>query len=217
MKDIAIYGGGGFGREVACVVRQINDCILSKEEKWNLIGFFDDVLPRGTEIEYGITLGGMDALNSYSSPLNIVFGIGSPKAVSILHSKITNPKITFPNIFDPSIQWLDQDNVQIGIGNVICAQSFVSCNVTIGNFNIINNGVSLGHDCVIGDYNAVMPASRISGGVKIGNRNFIGVNSVVLQYHSIADDITVGAGSVVMKNIRKPGTYVGIPAQKIKF
>ena len=38
MKDIAIYGFGGFGREVACVIQAINEI----EPTWNLIGFFDD-------------------------------------------------------------------------------------------------------------------------------------------------------------------------------
>ena len=38
MKDIAIYGAGGFGREVACLLRRINE----QAPKWNLIGFFDD-------------------------------------------------------------------------------------------------------------------------------------------------------------------------------
>ena len=40
MKDIAIFGAGGFGREVACLIRIINES--ASEPKWNLIGFFDD-------------------------------------------------------------------------------------------------------------------------------------------------------------------------------
>lgn len=39
MKDIAIYGAGGFGREVACLLNAIN----ANDAIWNLIGFFDDV------------------------------------------------------------------------------------------------------------------------------------------------------------------------------
>ena len=38
MKNIAIYGAGGFGREVACLLNIINE----KEPTWNLVGFFDD-------------------------------------------------------------------------------------------------------------------------------------------------------------------------------
>lgn len=38
MKDIAIFGAGGFGREVACLIKRINKI----KPQWNFIGFFDD-------------------------------------------------------------------------------------------------------------------------------------------------------------------------------
>ena len=38
MKDIAIFGAGGLGKEVACLVNKINE----QEPTWNMIGFFDD-------------------------------------------------------------------------------------------------------------------------------------------------------------------------------
>ena len=62
-----------------------------------------------------------------------------------------------------------------------------------------------------------MPAVKISGGVEIGNRNFLGVNSVILQYKSIGDDTIIGASSVVLRNIKNNGTYVGNPAKKIQY
>ncbi len=37
MKDIAIYGAGGFGREVACLIKQINDSL--ENPRWNFIVF----------------------------------------------------------------------------------------------------------------------------------------------------------------------------------
>ena len=38
MKDIAIYGFGGYGREIASIIK----CINTIEPTWNIIGFFDD-------------------------------------------------------------------------------------------------------------------------------------------------------------------------------
>ena len=65
MKDIAIYGAGGFGREVACLIKRINE----KEPTWNFIGFFDDNAElKGTRNEYGEVLGGMKELNELKSP-----------------------------------------------------------------------------------------------------------------------------------------------------
>ena len=64
MKDIAIYGAGGFGRETACLLREINEVAPT----WNFIGFFDDGLPAGTRNHQGETLGGIDALNALNFP-----------------------------------------------------------------------------------------------------------------------------------------------------
>ena len=66
MKDIAIYGAGGFGREVACLLRRINE----QAPQWNLIVFFDDDITLiGTKNEYGEVLGGIEELNGWNLSL----------------------------------------------------------------------------------------------------------------------------------------------------
>lgn len=214
MKDIAIYGAGGFGREICCLLKRINEEV---EPTWNIIGFFDDGLPYGESNEYGKILGNIDTLNGWEGPLSVVFAIGSPKVVNLLYEKIKNPNIDFPNVCAPDLLYLDKANVRMGIGNVFSARCLVSCNVDIGNFNIFNGYIAIGHDTTIGNFNSVMPAVKISGGVRIGNRNFLGVNSVVLQYKEIGNDTTIGASSVVLRNTKDGNTYVGNPARKIVY
>lgn len=214
MKDIAIYGAGGFGRELACLIRRIN---TESNENWNLIGFFDDGLQPGDRNEYGEVLGDMNTLNNWETPLSVAFAIGNPKIVEMLCHKISNEKISFPNIIAPDTIFLDKDNMSMGKGNVICSRCLISCNVHIGDFNTLNGYITVGHDTIIGNYNTIMPAVKISGGVNIGERNFMGVNSVIIQYKSIASDVVVGAGAVVVKNLKKIGTYVGNPAKRLDF
>lgn len=214
MKDIAIYGAGGFGREIACLLKRINN---ESNGDWNLVGFFDDGVTVGSRNEYGEVLGNLDVLNSWAKPLSLVFAIGSPQIIAMLSSKITNPQINFPNIIAPDTLFLDKENVRMGIGNVFCSRCLISCNIEIGNFNTFNGYITIGHDTVIGNYNSIMPAVKISGGVKIGERNFIGVNSVILQYKSIGNDTTIGAGAIVLRNTKDGYTYIGNPATKIKY
>ena len=146
-----------------------------------------------------------------------MFAIGAPRVVAMLYRKVNNDNIEFPNIISPDTLFLDKGNMRMGKGNIICSRCLISCNTTIGDFNTFNGYITFGHDSVIGDFNSVMPAVKISGGVVIGNCNFLGVNSVILQYKSIADDVTIGASSVVLRSIKDPGTYVGNPAKRIKF
>lgn len=214
LKDIVIYGAGGFGKEVACLINHINENIPT----WNLIGFIDDSKPKGTMVShFGRVLGNIDILNEYTQPLNVVIAIGSGKISSHIVSKITNQKIEFPNIIHPNITINDIETFQLGYGNIIQGNCTISCNVTIGCFNILNGSVVIGHDSQIGNFNTIMPATRISGEVKIGNNNFLGVASIVLQQLKIGNNVTIGAGAVLMTKPKENCTYIGNPAKLFKY
>lgn len=213
MKNIAIYGAGGFGREVACLLNQINQL----EAVWNFIGFFDDGKDVGYKTLYGEVIGGIEEINNYAESLSIVMAIGNPKTVSRVVSSINNVFIDFPNIIAPDVILLDKSSISFGIGNLICSNCWLSCNVHLGNFNTLNVGITVGHDSMLGDFNSLMPATKISGEVKIGNRNFFGVSSVVLQQITIGSDTVIGANSLVIKRTKDGETYMGSPALKVKY
>jgi|LSQX01.2.fsa_nt_gb sugar O-acyltransferase (sialic acid O-acetyltransferase NeuD family) len=212
MKDIAIYGAGGFGREVACLINRINE----KNPTWNLVGFFDDnAFLKGTNNEYGEILGGVNELNDWEKEISIILAIGSPKTLKLITDKIANINVTFPNIISPDAIFLDKNNLILGKGNLICTGCLISCNVRIGDFNCLNDFVSIGHDTVIGNYNSFMTATRISGIVSIGSYNYFGVNSSVLQEIKIGNETTIAAGSAVMRRTKDGYTYIGIPASAL--
>lgn len=213
LKPIAIYGAGGFGREVACLLHQINET----KPTWNFIGFFDDSKPVGEGNVYGRILGGMSELNSWPSAISLVVAIGSPQTVKTLVEKIQNPLIDFPNIVAPTTLFLNREMVRLGHGNIICNFCLISCNVEIGDFNLLNGYIPVGHDTRIGHYNVIMPSTNISGGVEIGDCNFFGVHSVVLQYNKVGNNVRVGANSVIMRTAKDGFLYVGNPAIKMKF
>jgi sugar O-acyltransferase (sialic acid O-acetyltransferase NeuD family) len=211
MKKIAIYGAGGFGREIACVLHAINNITPT----WNLIGFFDDGVQPGSIVKYGKVLGGIDAVNAISEPTSIVFSIANTKIITALADKIKNPFIEFSNIFAPGILFYDRASLKVGIGNVILFNARISCDVTIGNFNLCNSGISMGHDAIVGDFNILGPQVRLSGNSTVGNNNFFGVQSLVLQGVKVGNQCTIGAGSVVMRNTKDGFLYFGNPAKKV--
>lgn len=211
MKDIVIYGAGGYGREIACLIHRLN----SIKPEWNLLGFIDDGEPLGRHTEYGQVLGNIDYLQKYTSPLSVCIAIGTPRIVQRLSSAIHNPYIEFPNLIDPTVEFLDSENVRIGKGNIICAKSVISCNVEIRDFNLLNIGVGIGHDVTIGSFNVLMPNVNISGGVTIGDTNLFGVKSTVLQYLTVESNVKIGANSLLMKKAKNDGLYFGAPANRI--
>lgn len=212
IKDIAVFGAGGLGREVACLIRLINESL--EKPRWNFIGFFDDNEQlRGSCNEYGKVFGGKAELNAWDKPLDVVIAIATPKVVKLVAEGITNPLIDFPNVIAPDTVWLDRDNVRMGKGNLICSGCLISCNVDLGDFNILDGYITVGHDTRIGNYNVVMPSCNISGGIVMGDCNFMGVKSVVLQYLKVGNNVKIGAGAIVMRDTVDDHLYVGVPAR----
>ena len=214
MKIIAIYGAGGFGKEVACILNLIN----KEQTVWELVGFFDDGKEKGMQIShFGNVLGNLQDLNSWTEPISIAFAVGRPEILQKLVTGITNPNIDFPNIIHPDAYFADKKSLQIGKGNVIVRGCSFSCDVTIGNFNQFNSLSALAHDVKVGNTNVFMPLTRISGDTTIGDSNFFGIGSVVLQGIKIGNNTRIGAGSYVVRRTKDGYLYYGNPARKISL
>lgn len=212
MKDIAIYGAGGFGREVACLIR-------NNFPDWKIVGFFDDAPEwKGRMVShYAPCLGGIDALNDYPEELDVVIAIGSPSVVKKVVEKIDNRNVEFPNIIHPNVSFSDKNTFKIGKGNILQANCSMSCDVSVGDFNVLNGSVVFGHDVKADSYNTFMPAVRVSGAVEIGCGNFFGVGSIVLQQMKVGNQVRLGAGSVLMTKPKDGALYLGVPAKKMNF
>lgn len=214
MKDIAIYGAGGFGREVACMINEIN----AIEPTWNLIGFFDDGKQKGATVShFGKIIGGIQELNQWEMPINITLCFGNPNTVYAVKNKITNNNINFPNLISPDFYIADERTFKIGEGNIIKGHCGVTTEVQIGKFNLLNGDVSIGHDVIIGDYNTIMPGARISGEVSIGDMNLIGADSFIKQQINIGNNVTLSPLSALLTKPKNGNTYIGNPAKIFKF
>ena len=213
MKKIAVYGAGGFGREVACLIEQIN----AKEPQWQFVGFYDDGHQRGDRIDMGEVLGGIGELNAVSEPLAVALAFGSPQTLKAVHEKINNPLISFPNLIDPMTDFLNRESLRMGVGNIICNKAVFSLNVQMGDFNVWNGDTGVGHDTVVGSYNVFMPGVKVSGAVNVGDCNLFGMMSGILQGVRVGSNVRVGTGSMVMRNTKDNRLYFGNPAKAIDF
>ena len=103
-----------------------------------------------------------------------------------------------------------QKNVSVGKNTRIQSHSFICELVSIGENCVVAHGVMFVNDLYKqgGPANGNRELWKIT---KIGNRVSIGSNSTILPVE-ICDDVVIGAGSVVTKNITSPGIYAGNPA-----
>lgn len=214
MTDIAIYGAGGLGREVASMLDQM----YPEDEPMNLVGFFDDGMPAGRQIgHYGKVLGGMERLNSWERPLAVALCFGDGRITRAVHSRITNPLVSFPNLINRTFFISDPESFKLGRGNIIHGLCVVTTNVEIGDFNLLNGDVTMGHDVHVGSYNTFMPGCRISGEVTIGDGCLFGAMSFVKQQLHIGNGVRISPLSPLLKNPQDNCLYVGNPAKKFKF
>lgn len=106
-------------------------------------------------------------------------------------------------------------SVQIGSGTFIARNVAINAFAIIGKNVILNTACVIDHECHIADTVHIAPGAVLAGNVKVGKMSFIGANAVVKQGIIIGNNVTVGAGTVVLKNIADNEVWVGNPARKI--
>ncbi len=118
------------------------------------------------------------------------------------------------------------DNCFIGPFVEIQGDVVIGNNVKIQSHTFICEKVAIGNDCFISHgvmfINDTFKIGKPAGGkkdlwksTKIGDGVSIGTGSTLLPV-SITNNVVIGAGSVVTKNILKPGIYGGNPAKFIR-
>jgi sugar O-acyltransferase (sialic acid O-acetyltransferase NeuD family) len=213
-QQIAIYGAGGFGREVAWLVQSCNDV----EERYEPVCFIDDNQDLHGSIVNGLHVFGLQQAQHTYPKARIVCGIGIPKTRESIVNMAHEMGFNFEVVIHPRVQrsqWVD-----IGEGAIICAGNILTTNITIGRHVHINLDCTIGHDVRIGDYSTLAPGVHVSGYVHIGSRVYVGtgaafVNGTKNEPLIIGDDVTVGAGACVTRPVEPGNTIVGVPARPI--
>ncbi len=138
-----------------------------------------------------------------------IVAIGDPQVRERLQDKIDAVTLIHP---DATIGI----NVTLGAGCVVMAGGIINPNTIIGKGVIINTSASVDHDCVVGDYAHIAVGAHVCGSVRVGKRTWVGAGATVKNNLNICDDCIIGVGAAVVSNIDNSGTYVGVPAKKIK-
>jgi sugar O-acyltransferase (sialic acid O-acetyltransferase NeuD family) len=206
MKDLYILGAGGHAKEVYFLAERIG--------KWNIKGMLDiraadPIIIAGKEIPV-YSESSLDELNGE----NVCLVIGIAGSVKVLKKMVTRyrGKFEFPNLIDPSLVSC-QENIVVGVGNVISPNNTITTSLKIGSYNVFNIGGVVHHDVVIGNYNIFCPSVNVSGGVEIGDSNYFGVKSTILQNIKIGNKNIIGGASLVINDIEDNSKVMGIPAK----
>lgn len=105
---------------------------------------------------------------------------------------------------------------QIAPGTFIAHHAHVGPMATVGIGCILNTGCIIEHECVIGEYTHISINATIAGRSSVGNLCTIFAGAVVIDSVNVLDNVTVGAGGIVTRDINSAGLYTGIPAKFVR-
>lgn len=208
-KDVVIIGAGGHAKVIADIIIKSGD---------NLLGFLDDNKEIGTVIikntNYAVIGKIEDSIKIYEKNSNVSFiiGIGNNQIRKIIAEKYNN--LNYYTAIHPSAQ-IAMD-VDIEAGTTIMASACINTSAKIGKHCIINTASIVEHDNLISDFVHLSPNVTSCGTVTIGKLSHIGAGTTIKNNINITTECIIGAGTVVVKDIEEKGTYVGLPAKKIK-
>ena len=209
-KKIVLIGGGGHCKVVIS--------ILKKLDNFEIAGIVDNY--KSESLISGIKIIGTDDDLKYiykSGIYNALITVGSIKDNTKRYTLFNMAReigYNFPVIISPEA--VIDESVKIGEGTVIMPGSIINIDSSIGKNCIINTGAIIEHDCKIGNHCHIAPVAHISGSVKISELNFTGIGATIIQGITIGKNVTIGAGSVVIKDIPDNVITVGNPAKIIK-
>ncbi|MGY5449795.1 acetyltransferase [Agarivorans sp. MS3-6] len=205
MKSIAIYGAGGHAKVVVDIAKQLGYThIVLFDERWQQLGL----------IEACSVKGDWQALLRYladkpSSDVHVAIGNNHTRLDKIAQLErlaYQQPVLVHPRAYV-------SDSASIGLGSVIMANATVSVNCRIGRGVIINHNSSVDHDGHCADGVHIAPGAHLAGEVSVGRASMLGIGSCIIQGIIIKADVIVGAGSVVVKDVKHAVKVYGNPAK----
>lgn len=204
MMELYIFGFGGFAREVLTICRDLN---------YEVKGFVDNVKNCGASdniINYyeGIPVYNEVFFDCFKK--NIVIAVGNPNVREKIYHKLKScPGVFYPNIISPKSNILNSNSITMGEGIIICPGCILTCDIHLGDFVNLNLLSTLGHNVSLNSFTTTAPLVSINGNVNVGKNVYFGTHSCTIENINICDNVIIGAGSIVTKDINENGTYVG--------
>jgi len=209
MKNLIIIGARGFGREV------YNIAIQTKEynNKWVIKGFLDDKTTALKDFQNYPSI--LSSVEEYQIEKNDVFicALGDVKWKKKYVNMILGKNGEFINIIHPTVNM--GLNTKIGRGCIICPYTYISNDVTIGNFTTIQSHSAIGHDVTIGNFNQINALTFFGGFVKTEDEVTVNPGATIIPKTIIGEQSILGINSTILKQVKPNVTMFGTPAKEI--
>jgi sugar O-acyltransferase (sialic acid O-acetyltransferase NeuD family) len=206
MKEkILVIGAGGLAKELLFAFPEYEDRFI----------FFDDVSENLLLFnKFKILKSEKEVQNYFPDKFNFVIAVGSPKAREMMFHKFSALNGIPFSLISKNAK-IGKYDTHIGEGSLILDGAMITNSVKIGKGTLINKAVVISHDSELGDFCDIAPGVR-TGKIVMGIKVSIGLNATIIPGKKIGNNVIIGAGSTVIKDIPDNCTVVGNPGKIIK-
>lgn len=208
-KRIAFLGSGEMARHIAHY--------MIEDNQFDVVGYFDDYTEKGEVVNGFPVLGKLDEVekslkeNVFDELINAI-GFTRMEYRKEVFQRFEK-KIPFATFIHSTC--LVDSTAKIGKGVVVFPFCILYLDAVVED-NVFIQIRSYVTDSIVKKHTMISGTVSIAGRSEIGECCNIGISTTVSSDVKVCDYVKTGAGCIVTKNITEPGTYVGVPARKIK-
>ena len=209
MRNLIIIGARGFGREVYHLATQCE----GYGRDFCVKGFLDDKKESLDGLcGYPMVLGDVE---SYDIEPDDVFvcALGEPVYKKHYVEIMLGKGGVFISLVHPSA--IITFNTRLGQGSIVLSGAYLSCDLSLGDFITFQPFCVIGHDARIDSFCHLNSYAFMGGYASLGEGVTLHTGAKVLPHKKIGSWATVGAGSVVLRNVKSGQTVFGMPAATI--
>ncbi|MDZ5473304.1 acetyltransferase [Bacillus sp. 31A1R] len=209
-KRVIIVGAGGLAR---MIFSWLPAFLEGEEWDWEFAGFLDDNLKNFENGSYDKPI--LSTIKDYMpQELDVlIMGIANPTTKLSISKELEQRGASFMTLIHPKA--MIGRNVNIGRGCVVSPGAVLTCDIEMSHFVFVNLYTTIGHDAKIGEGCTLNAHSDVTGYTELGKGVFLGSHSVVTPGMKVRDFAKIGAGSVVVREVKSETTVFGIPAKRL--
>jgi sugar O-acyltransferase (sialic acid O-acetyltransferase NeuD family) len=200
MSGVVVVGAGGHAKVVIATLHAVGHEVAAIVD--------NDVTRKGHRVLGVPVVGTLEVLQASTFEAGVI-AIGNNRVREELASAYPLRWLT---VVHPAA--LVHGSVQLGAGTVVFARAVIQPECIVGEHVIVNTSASVDHDCVIGDFAHIAPGVHLAGNVHVGKGSLLGIGSVAIPGTRIGEHVTIGAGSVLVREIQDGALVYGNPARE---
>lgn len=211
IKNVAVFCAGPQTRVIIDM--------LQEQLEYKIVGIIDSVQPIGSVFYGHQVIGRQNEVKALSDTYDFQFGIVGlgdnylrEKVVLEILQQVES--FNFINVIS-KFSYISPTS-KIGVGNVIMPGVVVNSEAVIANHCVINTKSSLEHNCFMEDFSSLSAGVTTGGYFTLGRYSAVALGVTILDRITIGENVVVGSGSLVTKDLESHGLYYGSPAKRIR-